>query len=68
MKLRGFQQWSLTDVFPIECACGSPMEYLFQIQSMEKGGLERLVIGCGYSLSAHLCEKSLEHLHRTVMQ
>ncbi|CAL9558350.1 hypothetical protein SUDANB121_04597 [Nocardiopsis dassonvillei] len=68
MKLGGFQRWSLTDAFPVECDCGSPTEYLFQIQSMEAGGLEGLVIGRGYSLGVHVCQKSLAHPHRTVMQ
>ena len=44
------------------------MKYLFQIESMEASGLEGLIIGRGYSLSVHLCEESLEHPHRTIMQ
>jgi hypothetical protein len=68
MKLGGYQPWGLTDPSPIECECGTPMEYLFQIDSMEPGGLEKLVISRGYSLGLHHCPASLEHPHHTVMQ
>ncbi|WP_285732724.1 hypothetical protein [Nocardiopsis sp. ATB16-24] len=68
MKLGGYHRWSLTDPVPIECECGTPMEHLFQIGSMEPGGLERLVISRGYSLGLHYCPASPEHPHRTVMQ
>ncbi|MFD3688709.1 hypothetical protein ACFWTE_28270 [Nocardiopsis sp. NPDC058631] len=68
MKLGGFQRWGLTDPFPVECACGAAMEYLLQISSLEPGGLERLVIGRGYSFGVHYCPASLDHPHHTVMQ
>ncbi|MCY9785259.1 hypothetical protein KIK06_15355 [Nocardiopsis sp. EMB25] len=68
MKSDGFQQWSLTDAFPVECQCGTPMQHLLQIDSREPGGLDRLVIGRGYSLSLHHCPTSPEHPHHTVMQ
>lgn len=68
MKLGGYHRWSLTDPVPIECECGTPMEHLFQIDSMEPGGLEHLVISRGYSLGLHYCPASPEHPHRTVMQ
>ncbi|OKI18392.1 hypothetical protein A6A08_24830 [Nocardiopsis sp. TSRI0078] len=68
MKLGGCQRWSLTDSAPVKCACGTPMELLLQIDSMEPGGLERLVIGRGYSLSVHRCPASPNHPHKTVMK
>jgi hypothetical protein len=44
------------------------MERLLQIDSMEPGGLDRLVIGRGYSLGLRHCPVSPEHPHHTVMQ
>ena len=68
MKFGGHQPWGLTDPFPVECECGTPMEHLFQIDSMEAGGLDNLVISRGYSFGLHYCLASPEHPHHTVMQ
>ncbi|WP_304454794.1 DUF1963 domain-containing protein [Nocardiopsis sp. YSL2] len=68
MKFGGYQPWGLTDPSPVECDCGTPMEHLLQIDSMEPGGLERLVISRGYSLGLHYCPTSPDHPHHTVMQ
>ncbi|GAA1071973.1 hypothetical protein [Nocardiopsis metallicus] len=68
MKFTGHQPWGLTDPFPVECDCGTSMELLFQIDSMEPGGLDNLIISRGYSLGLHYCPTSPEHPHHTVMQ
>ncbi|NYH51421.1 hypothetical protein HNR06_001010 [Nocardiopsis arvandica] len=68
MKFGGYQPWGLTDPSPIECECNAPMEHLLQIDSMEPGGLENLIISRGYSLGLHHCPASPDHLHHTVMQ
>lgn len=68
MKFGGHQRWGLTDPSPIECECGISMEHLLQIDSMEPGGLDNLIISRGYSLGLHYCPVSPKHPHRTVMQ
>ena len=68
MKFGGYQSWGLTDPSPVECECGTPMEHLLQIDSMEPGGLENLVISRGYSFGLHHCPTSPGHPHHTIMQ
>lgn len=59
MKLGGYQLWGLTVSSPIEYECGTPVDHLIQIDSIEPGGLDGLIIR-GYSLGLNYYPVSLQ--------
>ncbi|GAA3737125.1 hypothetical protein [Salinactinospora qingdaonensis] len=68
MKLGGCEGWEIEDPFPMTCSCGTTLEHLVQIDSMEGPALRNLIIGRAYALNIYYCPASLEHPYRINIQ